>query len=184
MGDILRRRDPAAALTYYDAALSRLAEIPKNVRARRDRALTLAESTYALRGLNRTNDAGRRLEEAAAILEESGDGQAKTLEIDGAAAAVMRARADHHAATGRVTEAIALYEQLIEKVLAASPDGDTDLRNAYSLSLLYETLAKLHRDRGAPDRASAVDAKVKALWEHWDRKLPNNPIVQARLSPN
>lgn len=184
IGDILRWRDPAAALVSYDAALKRLAELPSSVRTRRDRAQILAESAYALRGLDRAVAAKARLDEAVGILDATGDYRTTSLELDGEAAAVMRAQADHYGATGRTTEAIALYDQLLAKVLAASPDVDNDIRNAYSLSLLYESLAKLHHLRGDPQQASAVDTKVKALWEHWNGKLPNNPIVHGRMKFN
>ena len=184
IGDILRWRDPAAALRYYDAAMARLGEVRNNVRARRDRAAILAESSYALRQLGQGAEARSRVDEALRVLRESGDYPAARIEIDSEAAVVLRAMADHDAAVGRTVEAIAAYERLIESVLAASPDVDNDIRNAYSLSLLYESLAKLHRLEGAADRAGAVDATLRSLWAHWNGKLPNNPIVQGRLNSN
>jgi hypothetical protein len=88
------------------------------------------------------------------------------LEIESAAAVFLRAMADHDETTGDTGAAIEQYSRLIDSVVASSPDVDNDIRNAYSLSLSYESLAKLHRQRGDTDRASAVDAKVKSLWEH------------------
>ena len=123
-------------------------------------------------------------DKALRVLRESGDYPSARIAIDSEAAVVLRAMADHDAAIGRVQQAIAGYERLIESVLAASPDVDNDIRHAYSMSLLYESLAKLHRRTGAAERANEVDAKVRSLWEHWNRKLPNNPIVQGRLSSN
>ena len=184
IGDILRWQDPAGALQYYDAAIARLGEVRNNVRARRDRAAILAESSYALRQLNRSAEARSRFDEAMRVLREIGDYPTERIAIDSEAAVVLRAMADHEAATGHTGAAIDQYSRLIDSVVAASPDVDNDIRNAYSLSLLYESLAKLHRHRGDTDRASAVDTKVKSLWEHWNRKLPNNPIVQARLNSN
>ncbi len=66
LGDILRWRDPAAALAVYDVALARLAEVRNNVAARRDQALVLANSSYALRRLGRQADGRRRVDEALA----------------------------------------------------------------------------------------------------------------------
>jgi len=67
LGDILRWRAPEEALAVYDVALARLAEIRGNVSARRDRALLLANFSYALRRLNRAAEARSRLVEALAI---------------------------------------------------------------------------------------------------------------------
>ena len=147
LGDIQRWRDPAAALRYYDAALARLGEIPDNLKTRRDRAVVLAESSYALRHLHRSGVAKTRLDEAIAILEATGDYHAEQFDLDGEAAQVMRAMADHHADVGLTPEAIGLYERLIEKIRRASPDLDTDPRNAHSMSLLNDSLAKLRRAR-------------------------------------
>ena len=62
LGDILRWREPEEAIAVYDMALVRLGEIKNNVKARRDTALILANSSYALRRLNRSAEAKRRLE--------------------------------------------------------------------------------------------------------------------------
>ena len=143
LGDIQRWRDPAAALRYYDAALARLGEIPHNLKTRRDRAVVLAESSYALRRLNRAAAAKARLDEAIAILEATGDYHAEHFDLDSEPAHVMRAMADHHADVGLTPAAIGLYERLIEKVRQASPELDHDPRNAHSMSLLNDSLAKL-----------------------------------------
>jgi tetratricopeptide (TPR) repeat protein len=163
LGDILRWHDPVAALRYYDAALARLSEIRNNLKARRDRAVILAESSYPLRSLGRAAAAKTRLDEAVAILKETKDYPAERLGIDAEATHVMRAMADHHAAVGAKRVAIELYEETSDKVLKSSPELDHDLRNAYSMSLLYESLAKLHRETGAIDQANALDAKVQTL---------------------
>ena len=148
LGDIQRWRDPAAALRYYDAALSRLDEMQNNVKTRRDRAVVLAESSYALRRLNRAGAAKARLDEAIAILEATGDYRAEQFDLNGDPAQVMRAMADHHADTGLTAAAIALYERLIEKIRKSAPELANDPRNAHSMSLLNESLAKL---RPAPN---------------------------------
>ena len=184
IGDILRHRDPAAALTYYDAALQRLGEIRNNVRASRDRAVVLAESAYPLRSLGRTAAAKARLDEAVSALESTGDARAKTAALDDAMTHVERAMADHQGAVGQTADAIGIYERVIEKVMASAPDLQNDIRNAYSLSLLYQSLTELQRKNGAADRASATHAKLTALHQHWHRKLPNNPFVVRRMAMN
>jgi hypothetical protein len=90
--------------------------------------------------------------------------------------------ADHEADEGRVEEAIEEYDELLENVMAAKPDVEHDLREAYSLSLLYRDQARLHRIAGAADRAAAIDAKRLGIWKRWSEKLPNNAYVRAQLA--
>ena len=182
LGDILRWRAPAEALAVYDVALGRLDEIKSNVKARRDKALVLANSSYALRRLNRTADAKRRLDDALRILTQTKDYPVQRLALDSELCSVLQAVADHRADQGQLKEAIAGYNELLDKVMAGEPDVENDLRNANSLSLLYGDLARLHRLSGAIDKAEATEAKRTALWSHWNRKLPDNPFVLRRLA--
>lgn len=182
LGDILRWRDAAEALAVYDVALARLAEIRNNVKARRDRAVILASSSYALRRLQRSAEAKRRVDEALRILTETKDYPADRLALDSELCTVLQAIADHHGDDGQVSEAIAEYDRLLEKIIAAKPDVEEDLRAAYSLSLLYREQARLHRLAGAPDKAEAVDATRLAMWKQWSEKLPNNPFVLRQLA--
>ncbi|MGE0360334.1 MAG: protein kinase [Vicinamibacterales bacterium] len=182
LGDILRWRDPSEALAMYDAALGRLDEIQNNVRARRDSALTLAGSSYALRRLDRVSEAKQRIEKALAILTDTKDYPARTLAFDDALFTVLLARADQLADEGRVAAAIAEYQTLLTQVTQTKADVDHDLRDANSLALLYEGLARLHRASGDTGQAAALDGKRLALWQHWDRTLPDNPFVQRRLA--
>jgi hypothetical protein len=43
-------------------------------------------------------------------------------------------------------------------------------------------LSLLQRRAGKTDLASALDARRLHLWEHWDRKLLNNPFVRRQLT--
>jgi tetratricopeptide (TPR) repeat protein len=182
LGDILRWRAPREAAAVYDVALARLAEIRDSVKTRRDRALVLANSSYALRRTDRLAEAGRRVDEAVALLAETKDYPAERIELDSEVYAVLHAQADQRADEGRLGEAIRQYEQLLEKVMAAGPDVETDLRDAYSLSLLYEDLGRLHRVSAAPDRADALDARRRAIWTHWNEARPANPFVLRQLA--
>ena len=182
LGNILRWDKPAEALTVYDTALERLAEIKNNIKARRDTATILAGSSYALRRLNRGSEAGQRLDRALAILKETRDYPADRVVLDTEAYTVLKALADHHGDTGDVPLAIQEHEALLAQVLNAGPDVENDLRDTNQLSLLFDDLARLHRKAGAADQAAAVEARRLALWQHWNQKLPNNPFVLRRLA--
>lgn len=181
LGDILRWRDPREALAIYDVALGRLGEIENNVRARRDSALVLAGSAYALRRLDRVPEAKQRIEKALAILTDAKDYPAQKVAFDDALFTVLLARAEQLVDEDQLAAAIAEYRTLLTQVSQAKADFDHDLRDANSLSLLYEGLARLSRSSGDAAAADVLDAKRLALWQHWDGALPNNPFVQRRL---
>ena len=182
LGDILRWRAPQDAAAVYDVTLTRLAESRDNLRTRRDRALVLANSSYALRRLNRIAEARRRVDDALALLEGTKDYPSDRLALDSEVCAVLHARADQRADEGDVAKAIHEYEQLLEKIMAGTPDVEHDLRDAYSLSLLYEDLGRLYRANAASDRADATDAKRRALWTHWNEARPGIPFVLRQLA--
>lgn len=182
LGDILRWIDPREALTVYDIALGRLGEIENNVRARRDSALILAGSAYALRRLDRVSEAKQRIARALAVLTDTKDYPATTMAFDDALFTVLLARADQLADEGQLAVAIAEYGALLTQVSHAKADHDHDLRDANGLALLLEGLARLYRSSGDDAAAVALDARRLALWQHWDRTLPNNPFVQRRLA--
>jgi serine/threonine-protein kinase len=182
LGDILRWRAPQEAVAVYDVALARLAETRDNVITRRDRALLLANSSYALRRLNRIAEAKRRVDDALALLEGTKDYPSDRIALDSQVSAVLQAVADQRADEGHVEEAIQQYEGLLEKVLAAKPDIEHDLRDAYSLSLLYEGLARLYRANAAMDGARATDAKRRAIWTQWNEARPGNLFVRRQLA--
>ena len=182
LGNILRWRAPAEALSVYDVAAARLAEIRNNIKARRDRALVLAGSSYALRRLDRVAEARRRVDEALAILTETKDYPADRFALDSELCVVLQAQADQHAAEGRTDQAIQEYEQLIAKVMAAAPDITNDLRNAYSLSLIDQDLARLYRSAGASDRAAETDRRRLSMWTRWNETRPNNQVVLRQLA--
>jgi tetratricopeptide (TPR) repeat protein len=182
LGDILRWRAPEEAIAVYDVALARLAEIRNNVKARRDRAVILAHSSYALRRMKRIAGAKQRIDEALTILMETKDYPSDRIALDSELCSVLQALADHQADEGHLGEAIAAYDELLERVMAASPDVDGDLRAAYSLSLLYRDCARLHRLAGASDSAESVEAKRLAIWTRWNEKLPRNPFVLRQLA--
>jgi tetratricopeptide (TPR) repeat protein len=157
LGNKLRDRDPAEALRLYDDAAARLADIHNNVRVRRETALLLAESSYALRALHRAPEAGRRIEDALAILRETHDYPAPAVKLDSDAFVVLRAEADR---AGQ-------YTDLIGRVLAAKPDWQNDLREAARLADLY--------------RRAGMPPKALEIWNYWAAKLPGNDFIRRQL---
>jgi tetratricopeptide (TPR) repeat protein len=182
LGDILRWRAPQEAIAVYDTALGRLAQVRDNLTSRRDRAVILANSSYALRRLGRVGEAGRRVQQALAVLRETKDYPTDRLALDSDVCAVLRAVADQRADEGHTGEAIQQYEQLLGQILAGKPDVEHDLRETYALSLLYEDLARLHRAAAAPAAADAAEAKRRALWSRWNEARPGNPFVLRQLA--
>jgi tetratricopeptide (TPR) repeat protein len=181
LGNVLRQRDPRGALAVYDLALSRVGEIRNSLPARRSQATLLASSSYALLALHRRSEAMRRLESASSILHETKDIPAEGLKLDSDAYVVSCAWADYYAAEGNLDRAVALYEQLLGRVMAANPKEFDDLRNAPKLSLLYEKVAGVYRRTGATAKANAMEARRLDLWHRWDKKLPNNTFIRREL---
>ncbi len=182
LGNILRHREPARALAVYDAAVVRLGDSAGNPRIRRDRAEMLALSSYALRGLGRNDEAGKRIEEAVRLLRETKDYPAEKIVPGEAVDHVLRALADHQAETGQPAKAAETYQELLAKIMASNPDPEHDLRTAPPISSGYATLAGIYRRLGRESDAAALDHRRLELWRQWDRKLPNNPFVMRQLA--
>src|SRR6185312_5522711 len=122
LGKILRHSDPARALAVDDLGLRRLGEIGGgNLKARRDTAVLLAESTYPLWTLGRGAEAKRRLARAFDLLRQTKDYPPRALTIDAEVYTVMRADADSLASEGRVADARARYEQIRQQLIRSSP---------------------------------------------------------------
>jgi tetratricopeptide (TPR) repeat protein len=181
LGNILRQRDPQGALAVYDLALSRVSEIHNSLPAKRSQAALLARSSYALMRLHRPAEAGRRLETASSILRETEDIPAEQIKLDSDVYVVSCAWADYQAAEGNLDRAVALYEQLLGRVMAANPQEFDDLRNAPKLSLLYEKMAGVYRRTGATAKASTMEERRLDLWRRWDKKLPHNTFIRREL---
>jgi tetratricopeptide (TPR) repeat protein len=182
LANILVDSDPERALSLYDKGLSRLAEVRDNIRVRRDRAVLLASSSYALRHLHRTAEARQRIDAAFELLKQTRDYPSEAVALEGVAYTALMARADFDAEESAPPIAVADYEQLLEKVNAAKPEFQTDLRVAPRMSRLYEALAHAYRRSGQSSHAETLDAKRLELWRHWERKLPGNAFVQRQLA--
>jgi serine/threonine-protein kinase len=182
LGKILRQRDPERALAVFDVSIKRQGEIRNNLKARRDRSVLLAYSSYPLHRLHRAIEAKQRIDAALAILKETGDYPVERITLGSEVDTALRALADHEAEEGHLATAIEGYEQLLDKVMLAKPDTLNDLRDANRLALLEQALADLYRRTGDSVKADALDAKRLDLWRHWDRKLPNHPFVLRQLA--
>jgi tetratricopeptide (TPR) repeat protein len=181
LGAILRERDAQRALAVYDQARRRLGEVRNNPAARRAEAGMLAGSSYALRRLNRASEARNRIEAALRVLRETKDYPADRIDTDSEVEPALRALADHLAETGEPVRAAAVYQELLDLILAAKPDLENDLRRAIKLSRIYEALGALHRRNHQAEKAAAVSALRRNLWLQWGRKLPNNAYVRRQV---
>ena len=181
LGAILRERDARRALAVYDQARRHLGEVRNNPAARRAEAGMLAGSSYALRRLNRAGEARNRIEAALRVLRETKDYPADRIDTDSEVEPALRALADHFAETGEPVRAAAVYQELLDLIMAAKPDLGNDLRRAVKLSRIYEALAALHRRNHQAEKAEAVTALRRNLWRQWERKLSHNPYVRRQL---
>jgi tetratricopeptide (TPR) repeat protein len=181
MGLILRHRDPWRSLAVYDLALRRIREVPNNVSARHNETLLLAGSSYVLRRVNRIAEAKDRIDTAFRLLREMKDYPADRIDSGGEADMALRALGDHLAETGQPQRAAEVYQELLDKITAYSPDPLKDLRHATKLSRTYESLAALNRRTGRANAAADLDARRLELWKGWDSQLPNNPFVHRQL---
>jgi tetratricopeptide (TPR) repeat protein len=182
LGDMLRDSDPAQALAVYDRTRGRVAEIKNNPKARRDEVWLLAGSSYALRRLGRPRESRQRIDAAFAILGGLKDYPADAVSLGDEVDVALRALGDHYADTGQTAAGITTYKELLEKVHASNPQPETDLRHANGLSRIYRDLANLHRRAGDAAQAGLLDQQRLALWQFWDRKLPDNAFVRRQLA--
>jgi tetratricopeptide (TPR) repeat protein len=181
LANILCHRDSRQALAAYDLALRRLSEIRISVPTQRDQALGLASSSYALRSLGRAAEARQRIDEAFAILKNTGDYPADRYYLDSAAYTVICALADYEHATGNPRRAIQTYEQLLEKVPPANGSPPPDFEDSPRLSRIYERLADLYQRTGDEPQAQSMRARRVEFWQHWDRKFPSNAFIRRQL---
>jgi tetratricopeptide (TPR) repeat protein len=182
LGNILRYTDPQRAIEVYDAGLQELGTIPSHVKVRRDRAVLMANSSYALRRVGRGSEARKRIDDALTILKETHDYPAEKIALGSEDYVVLRAHADDLAESGDPQHAMEIYQELLHKITLAKPDPRNDLRDAAQISEFYAALARLHRQLHDSSNAQNVDAQRRELWEAWNRKLLDNPFVQRQIA--
>ncbi len=145
LGRMLRDTDPKRALAAYDLGIARLGEVRSNIKARRDQAVLLAGSSYALRALSRPAEATRRIDAALALLRQTKDYPPATLTFDSEVYSVMRAHADDLAANRRRDDAVREYDEMAVKLAAVSVSAVTDLRIAPKLAAFNAARDALRR---------------------------------------
>jgi tetratricopeptide (TPR) repeat protein len=181
LGDILRDRDPQRALVVYDLGIQRLGEIKGGMKTGRDYATLLAKSSYPLRRLGRASEAKKRIDSALAILRSAKDYPAERILLSGPACTTLRALGDFEADASDPGRALAIYEQLLAKVMASKPDVLNDLRDTPKLSGIYGALSQLYRRAGNSSRSEMTKSQRVALWQHWQRLLPRNMYIRGQL---
>ncbi|MBL8175005.1 MAG: serine/threonine protein kinase [Bryobacterales bacterium] len=181
LGMMLRDRNAARALDYYDRTLRRVAEVRDNTEARRVEVELLSGSAYALRRLGRVSEAKARLDDAFRIMGETGDYPADRITPHQQTDAAMRALADHYAETGELHRAQSIYRELLAKMTAANADPESDLRHAVAFSTLYTSMSALEGLAGLDSRSDSMLAARAALWRNWERKMPGNGYVRREL---
>jgi tetratricopeptide (TPR) repeat protein len=182
LGNVLRRSNPQRAMVMYDLAIGRLREIPHNVKARRDEALALAESSYPLHRLHRTGEARQRIDAALTMLSETQDLPADRMTLDSPGYSVLRAQAHLVDEEGKPQEALNLLEELLDKVMRSGPDPQNDLRDAAALSHLYRDVIAFSARVGDTQTAERTSGRNLDLWRQWERRLPGNSFVLRELN--
>jgi serine/threonine protein kinase len=182
LGAILQNSQPQRSLDVYDLGARQLAEFSRNPQARRSHALLLANSSYPLRALHRLPEAKQRIDEAFALLAESGDYPADRIKLDSAASDALHAQADYLADAGDVRGAIRTYEQLLQETAESGAEAPADLWTAVNLSRIYRPLAALYSRAGEPGKARQMEDWRLQLWNGWNRKLPNNAFVLRQVA--
>lgn len=66
--------------------------------------------------------------------------------------------------------------------MASDPSPDTDLLDANRISVIQAALSNLEWKAGHAEAAAALDRSRRELWQHWDKKLPNNSFVRRQLA--
>jgi hypothetical protein len=178
---VLCQRDPQRALAVLDRGIFRLGEIRNNTTARNDEARLLAGSTFALRRLHRTREAGDRIDTAFRLLRDTKLYPAGRFDPDSPAEVALRALGDYRADTGQPLQAAETYQELLDRFTATKLDPLHDLRYAIQLSRVYRNLAGLERRNGRAGRAQSLSALRLELWRHWDAQLPHNAFVRRQL---
>jgi tetratricopeptide (TPR) repeat protein len=182
LGNMLRHRNPAAALAVFDHARRRVSGIKDNARARRGEAELLAASSYPLRRLGRVGEAEQRINQALDLLRQTKSYPADAIDVSDELHTVLFALGDHLADQGRLQQATDVFEQLLDKLMASHPDPENDLGHATALSGIYGALTSLYRRGGRSEQANTTSELRIKLWQNWYRKLPASPFIQQELS--
>lgn len=181
LASIVGPAQPARALLLYDDATSLYEDMPASTGVHREKAAALAASVEPLLRLGRRDEARRRLSTAFRLLKELKIYPAQQIGLGSVPVVALRALSAYESTDGNLQRAAAIYQELLNRVLAAHPKVETNLPDAVDLSNLYREAAPLLCRAGLRQEASALVARRAALWQAWDRRLPNNPFVHRQL---
>ena len=182
MAEILRHSDAPRALAIYDHTLRHMGEIKDNSSFRRYEVSALVGSTYPLRRLGRSAESRQRLDAAFERLRQVKSYPAEKIKPGSEPDEALSALADYEAGNGHVSQAIEIYQKLLDRLLAAKPKPETSLTDAVHLSRVYKSLAALQRRARQTGSASALEARRLELWRGWDSRLPQNSFVRRQLN--
>jgi tetratricopeptide (TPR) repeat protein/tRNA A-37 threonylcarbamoyl transferase component Bud32 len=183
VGRILAQRDPARALAVFDEAIQVLSSMPPGPKSRDDYLIRLwCDSTSALNALGRQSASRRRIERAVAALRESHRYPFTETTPTSEADALLRAEAETEEAAGNLARAIAIREEAVRMYRRDKKFVETDLQDAYGLSMQWRHLAQLHRRAGRLASARENDALAAGLWRSWLARDPENSFARAQLA--
>jgi serine/threonine protein kinase/tetratricopeptide (TPR) repeat protein len=177
MGNILRHSNAQKALAIYDHAIARVREAHSNAGTQRDAAELLAASSYPLRWAGREKEAAQRIALALDLLNQAGRYPAEKVEPMSVVYDVLRAQADNEAETGQAIAAARAYQELLDKMMAWTPNLQTDLRDATCIARTWTALAALLRRTGRSQDALRLENQRGELWNHWATSLPNGKFL-------
>jgi serine/threonine protein kinase len=182
LAETMRHFDARRSLGIYDHTLSHLNDIKDDVHLQTYAVRLLVGSSYPLRRLGRPAEARQRLDAAFRRLRQLKHYPADKIELGSDADEALRALADHEAETGNVPRALQVYGELLDRIAAAKPDAEARLEDATDMSNIYAGMAAVHRRAKQADLASALEARRRDLWRHWEQKLPNNSFVLRQIT--
>jgi tRNA A-37 threonylcarbamoyl transferase component Bud32/tetratricopeptide (TPR) repeat protein len=182
MGGILRTSDPRRALEVLDHVMQHMAEIKDNPSFRRFEVSALTHESYALRAMGRPAEARQRLKDAMGRLQQLHDYPVPKIKPGSEPYFTLRAFAEHQAATGNVAEALETANELRNGLLAYPPDPENSLTDTVDVAAVYRLMAGIERKAGQPGPAAELESQRRALWQHWNSRLPSNPFILRELA--
>ncbi|HUR36126.1 MAG TPA: protein kinase [Vicinamibacterales bacterium] len=176
-GAVLQHRSSQAGLRLFDAALAPL-RATWNQRAKQEAASLLAASSYPLRALGRTDEALARLDQAIAVLKETGQIDDDAIEPFGEVETTLLALGSHYLETGHPSGALEVLTRLADRLDGSRLDPDADLRDAASLSRTWAAIENACRATGDVRGADVWHARRRRVWEQWMERRPDNVFVR------
>ena len=134
-----------------------------------------------MRQLGRPAEARQRLDAAFERLDQVHLYPAATIRLNSEPEVTLRALADYEAGTGNLPRAVEIYQKLLDQIQATKPDPETNLPDAVRMSTIYRAAAAVRRRAGLAEGAATMETHDRDLWQHWDRKIPNNAFVRRQL---